>query len=208
MAAGVTDRLWEVSDVVALIEAEEPRLRKSGMIAFTHMNAHTIRFGLERIRNQISRGDESELWLWVIDKRLACAQRPLRDKPELGGGPGKQPPPLPPEARPSVEAWVNRVIENGFRSVISLLEVAQLERHYIRGGLDLHPEGLLGYYRSRGLVVESVPCTDYQRPNAKQMQEILSAFRRLPVPVLLHCSAGIDRTAPVAAFIFDQEMSK
>jgi protein-tyrosine phosphatase len=27
------------------------------------------------------------------------------------------------------------------------------------------------------------------------------AYRELPHPVLLHCSAGIDRSAPVAAFI-------
>jgi hypothetical protein len=32
MAAGVTDRSWEVSDLVALIEAEERGLRKSGVL--------------------------------------------------------------------------------------------------------------------------------------------------------------------------------
>jgi hypothetical protein len=32
MAAGVTHRLWEVSDVVALLEAEETGVGKSGMI--------------------------------------------------------------------------------------------------------------------------------------------------------------------------------
>jgi hypothetical protein len=29
MAAGVTDRLWEVSDLVALLEAEERRLERA-----------------------------------------------------------------------------------------------------------------------------------------------------------------------------------
>jgi len=29
MAAGVTDRLWEVSDLVVLIEAEERRLERA-----------------------------------------------------------------------------------------------------------------------------------------------------------------------------------
>ena len=30
MAAGVTDRLWEMSDIVALIDAQEPVSRKRG----------------------------------------------------------------------------------------------------------------------------------------------------------------------------------
>ena len=33
------------------------------------------------------------------------------------------------------------------------------------------------------------------------MQKVLKAFDVLPKPVLLHCSAGMDRTAPVAAYI-------
>jgi protein tyrosine/serine phosphatase len=41
-----------------------------------------------------------------------------------------------------------------------------------------------------------------------QKLQALEAFRRLPGPVLLHCSAGIDRTSPVAAFIVEQENSK
>lgn len=32
-------------------------------------------------------------------------------------------------------------------------------------------------------------------------KEALTAFDVLPKPILLHCSAGIDRSAPVAAFI-------
>jgi hypothetical protein len=62
------------------------------------MNEKTIRSGLERIRKQIYRGDESELWVWIIERLLACAQRPLRDHPKFGGGPGKNPPPLPLQA--------------------------------------------------------------------------------------------------------------
>jgi|SRR5208282_2734341 len=168
----------------------------------------TIRSELKRIRAQIYRGDETEIWTWVIPGKLACAQRPLRDNPRFGGGPGKRPPPLPPEARPFAEAWVDRVIQAGFRSVISLLEVAQLERHYVKGGLNLHPEGLLGYYRARGLAVESIPCTDYQPPTVLQKRQVLEAFQRLRKPVLLHCSAGIDRSSPVAAFLSEHQNSK
>ena len=35
-----------------------------------------------------------------------------------------------------------------------------------------------------------------------ERHEALQAFDNLPKPVLLHCSAGIDRSSPVAAFIF------
>lgn len=172
------------------------------------MNRKTICAELRRIRNKIYSGDDSELWIWVIPGKLACAQRPLRDKSEFGGGPGKRPKPLPLQARPLVEAWVSRAIEAGFRSVISLLEPKQLLLHYVAGGLNLHAEGLLGYYESRGLQVKSIPCTDYQEPSDQKKLRVLEAFRSLPQPVLLHCSAGIDRTSPVAAFLWEQENSK
>ena len=104
-----------------------------------------------------------------------------------------------------VESWVDRILGASFRSIISLLEEAQLDRHYVRGGPDLHPGGLLGYYRHRGLEVASIPCTDYQRPSDDNMREALAAFRRLPQPVLLHCSGGIDRSSPVAAYLSEHD---
>ena len=70
-----------------------------------------------------------------------------------------------------VESWVDRILGASFRSIISLLEEAQLDRHYVRGGPDLHPGGLLGYYRHRGLEVASIPCTDYQRPSDDNLRE-------------------------------------
>jgi hypothetical protein len=136
--------------------------------------------------------------VWAIPNQLACAQRPLRDHPNFGGRT-----PLPHSARDLVIAWVDRVTSR-FPSIISLLEDTQNDRYYIRGGLGLHEHGLLGYYRSRGLRVASLPCTDYQVPTAKTMERALRMFQALPKPVLLHCSAGIDRTAPVAGFICER----
>jgi hypothetical protein len=159
-----------------------------------------IRGELSRLRERIRNGDDAEPWAWVIPCRLACAQRPLRDHMKFGGRT-----PLTVEARLAVERWVNHMLNAGFQSVISLLEEAQHERYYIRGGINLHPGGLYGYYESCGLQVVAVPCTDYQRPPEHQMRQVLDAFHRLPKPVLLHCSAAIDRTAPVAAYICESD---
>jgi hypothetical protein len=41
-----------------------------------------------------------------------------------------------------VESSVDRILGASFRSIISLVEEAQLDRHYVRGGPDLHPGGL------------------------------------------------------------------
>lgn len=161
-----------------------------------HVKESDIIRGLRRIRQQIGRGDESELIVWVIPSILACSQRPLRDHPQFGGRR-----PLPLEARPEVVRWVDRVKAVGIRSVICLLEPRQLDRYYVRGGLNLHPSGLLGYYRECGFNVSHIPMTDYQRPANDLMNQALQEFDKLPKPVLIQCSAAIDRTTPVAAFI-------
>ena len=160
------------------------------------MKVSDIRQELGRIRQQIRQGNESELVIWVIPNILACSQRPLRDHPRFGGRS-----PLPPEAKPEVVSWVDRVKAMGIRSIICLLEQDQLDRYYVRGGLNLHLDGLLGYYRERGFDVSNFPMTDYQQPARALMDRVLQVFDRLPKPVLIQCSAAIDRTTPVAAFI-------
>lgn len=164
-----------------------------------------IRMCLERLRRQIRNGDDSEVLCWPLPGVLACSQRPLRDHPVYARClRGQTPPPLPPEARPLVEAWVRKVIDEGIRSVICLLQPAQLDKYYVRGGLGLPGGGLIEYYELQGLVLRRRGMTDYQRPADDEMREVLQYFDQLPVPVLLHCSAGIDRTTPVAAFLVEQ----
>ena len=158
-----------------------------------------IRAKLNQVRIQIKAGDNSDIMTWLLDGDLACSQRPLRDHPEFGGR--KE---LSPEARPLIVDWVERVKSLGIRSIVSLLEVTQHEKYYIRGGLDLHPEGLFGYYQSQGIAFCHIPLTDYQKPSQSQMERVLEAFDRMPKPVLLHCSAAIDRTTPVAAYIVSE----
>ncbi len=169
-----------------------------------------IRSELRRIRSQIRMGDDSELVVWVIPDELACSQRPLRDHPKFGGR-GR---PLPREARPSVVKWGERVKQLGFHSIICLMHAKEL-RYYDGLGLDRY--GLLGYYKKQGFYLRHLPWADpahartaEERLLLKQQGEVikkkaLAAFDDLPKPVLVHCSAGIDRTTPVAAFIADQK---
>jgi Tyrosine phosphatase family len=55
---------------------------------------------------------------------------------------------------------------------------------------------LMSYYRAAGFAVVHVPARDHQTPplSLDQLKAIWNAYRDLPKPVLVHCSAGIDRT--------------
>lgn len=179
------------------------------MIQPERETANGIRADLQRIRSQISAGNESELLLWVLPGRLACSQRPLRDDQRFGGR-GRQ---LPPEARSAVMRWVRRVVqEDGIRSIICLMHSKEL-RYY--DDLELDPDGLLGFYERSGILVRHLPWADPAHARGTQERlrllgqveqiktKALAAFRELPEPVLVQCSAGIDRTAPVAAYILN-----
>lgn len=160
--------------------------------------AKKIEDDLWRMRRQIKTRDESEILIWVIPNKFACSQRPLRDHADFGGRA-----PLSSEAKPLVIKWVDRVKQMGIQSIICLLEVAQLERYY-GSGMGLHENGLLGYYKSHGFDVRHYPLKDYRRPSQEDMEEVRRLFDELPKPILLHCSAAIDRTLPIAVFIAEQ----
>jgi hypothetical protein len=156
-----------------------------------------IRDQMFTLRERISSGDNSRLCVWILPGQLAASQRPLRDDPCF---PHKDP--LPLSARSKVQDWVKHMKQEvGIRSVICLLTARQLKKYYISGGLELHSEGLLGYYTSQELEVSPIETPDFQRPSSEIMDRALVAFQTLPKPILLHCSAAIDRTTPVAAFI-------
>src|SRR3990172_410169 len=110
---------------------------------------------------------------WVIPGRLARSSRP-----GFGG------------ANPAeVEAWLDEARAQGIRSVLCLLDERQLGYYRRVQG------GLLETYRRAGMAVSSVPVTHLQTPPIPpaDLPRVWRAFRELPPPLLIHCSAGIDR---------------
>ncbi len=151
------------------------------------------------LRERLRRNPDANPIEWIIPDRLAGSQRPLRDHPDYGGRT-----PLPAEAKPLVVRWVEVVRAAGIRSVISLLEEAQHERYY-GAQLGLYEGGLFGYLAATGFNVVHLPLTDYRRPSETSLEAIAEEFDRLQKPVLIFCSAGVDRTTPVAAFLVRRE---
>ena len=168
--------------------------------------ASELRSALSGLGHRISAGDLSQIVVWVIPDALACAHRPLRHDSRFGGSRHD----LPAEATAAVTEWVAGVRSAGFRAVISLMHPREL-KHY--SALRLGAQDLHDFYRTQGLATKHIPWDDpahrtmfdqrtFDSELGRIREEALRAFDDLPKPVLLHCSAGIDRSSPVAAFIW------
>jgi hypothetical protein len=123
---------------------------------------------------------------WVIPGRLARSARP--------GYPGQGGRPVAPA---EVEAWLAEAKALGICSILCLLDQDQLEPYR-----DL-PGGLLQAYRRAGMVVGHVPLRDLQTPPIPdgKLPEVWELFAKLPAPLLVHCSAGLDRTGAAVGYI-------
>jgi protein tyrosine/serine phosphatase len=95
-----------------------------------------------------------------------------------------------PVAKADVDAWIADVRAHGIASIICLLAEEHLAL-YADLGADLP-----SYYRRQGFAVAHVPAADHEMPplDASALARIVEAYAALPKPVLVHCSAGIDRT--------------
>lgn len=120
---------------------------------------------------------------WVIEPILATSPRP-----------GYTPGPETRVSRDALEVWIDGTREFGIASILCLLGDDQLPlyRHAL-------PSGLLQYYRDSGFAVAHLPALDGLTTPYSEAEYRLAwrHFQRLPKPVLVHCSAGMDRTGRV-----------
>ena len=165
---------------------------------------HEIKLTMSSMGSQLEQSDQAEILYWVIPGVLCCTHRPLRHH-RVWGGSGNN---LNPAATDLVIEWSQRVLGSGVRSTISLMHDRDL-RCYL--SLNLDADNLIEFYGQQGFQVRHVPWEDPHHkkssPEEKRKtllrvrQEALKAYDDLPRPVLVQCSAGIDRSSPVAAFI-------
>jgi len=159
---------------------------------------------LRSLGRRLSAGDESELAVWVIPNELACSHRPLRYH-RLFGGSARN---LAAEAAPFVREWAEMIAVYGIQSIICLMSPTEVGFYR---DLELGTTDLISFYESR-FKVRHLPWEDpahsktapalIEKKKRETRQAALEAFNDLPKPVLLHCSAGIQRSAPVASYIW------
>ena len=114
---------------------------------------------------------------WVIAGKLARSSRP-------GWWDGRLVSVVVPD-------WIGRVRQMGIRTIVCLLTQAELKKYYGCEGVDL-----LECYAEAGFVVAHVPVGDDKTPpmSQRQLQRLAKAVKGFSVPILVHCSAGVDRT--------------
>lgn len=144
----------------------------------------------------------SPVLAWAVPGVLAVTQRPLRVHRQFGGR-GYE---YPSEARPAIEEWISLLLDQRIQSVVVLTSNKELAHYDAPTAVD---GGLLALYEHRGLRVVHRPADDPAHDVTARgtfdaavdgiALEVAEALLQVPLPAVIHCSAAIDRSPPVAA---------
>lgn len=123
---------------------------------------------------------------WIVDGLLAGSHRP-----GYAGESGGQ------VDTAAVDEWLEDIRDLGIRSIICLLHDEQLSYY------STLPSGLLQHYRDQGFNIRHIPARDHSSPplTETQLDEVWASFTELEKPVVVHCSAGMDRTGAATEHI-------
>jgi hypothetical protein len=115
--------------------------------------------------------------LWIIDKNLACAPRPLRYHPQFGGRISL----IPSEATLAMSEWMAALRNQGIGTIVCLATAGEMKRY--SPVVSPQPD-LLSLYRSSGFVVHSHPVEDPAHAAASERTGILEQMEALKPTIL------------------------